>query len=125
MAKIVSSSTSVLPNCILPLENTTRSGRYAERYNFKPARCIKASFYIPGNRFNFPTTKGFKTNISMKLVYLYIKNFFNFPPTSSHHPLQVENCDSNSWRVVNEDDNGKFRLERVNHDIVYKYNRVS
>ena len=29
------------------------------------------------------------------------------------HPLQVENCDSNSRLVVNEDDIGKFRLERV------------
>ena len=35
--------------------------------------------------------------------------------TSGHfHPLQVENCDSNSRLVVDEDDNGKFRLERVN-----------
>ena len=42
--------------------------------------------------------------------------FFNFPPTSRHlHPLQVENCDSNSRLVVDEDDNGKFRLERVKH----------
>ena len=41
--------------------------------------------------------------------------FFHFPPTSSHlHPLQGENCDSNSRLVVDEDDNGKFRLERVN-----------
>ena len=41
--------------------------------------------------------------------------FFNFSPTSTHlHPLQVENCDSNSRLVVGEDDNGKFRLERVN-----------
>ena len=40
--------------------------------------------------------------------------FFNFSPTSSHlHPLQVENCDNNSRLVVDEDDNGKFRLERV------------
>ena len=40
--------------------------------------------------------------------------FFNFQTTSSYlHPLQVENCDSNSRLVVNEDDNGKFRLERV------------
>ena len=39
---------------------------------------------------------------------------FNFPPPSSHlHPQQVENCDSNSRLVVDEDDNGKFRLERV------------
>ena len=40
--------------------------------------------------------------------------FFNFSLTSNHlHPLQVENCDSNSRLVVDEDDNGKFRPERV------------
>ena len=40
--------------------------------------------------------------------------FLNFPPISNHlHPLQVENCDSNSRLVVDEDDNGKFRPERV------------
>ena len=34
--------------------------------------------------------------------------FFNFSPTSTHlHPLQVENCDSNSRLVVDENDNGK------------------
>ena len=50
----------------------------------------------------------------MKLVYLYIVIFFNFSTTSNHlHPLQVENCDSNSRLVVDENDNGKFRLERV------------
>ena len=50
----------------------------------------------------------------MKLVYLYIVIFFNFSPTSNHlHPLQIENCDSNSRVVVDEDDNSKFRLERV------------
>ena len=50
----------------------------------------------------------------MKFFYIYIAIFFNFQQTSSHfHPLQVENCDSN-WRlVVEEDDNNKFRLERV------------
>ena len=37
-----------------------------------------------------------------------------FPPTANHlHQLQVDNCDSNSRLVVYEDDNGKFRLERV------------
>ena len=52
--------------------------------------------------------------ISMKLVYQYIAIFFNFSTTSNHlHPLQVENCDSNSRLVVDEDDNGKFRIERV------------
>ena len=52
--------------------------------------------------------------ISMKLVYQYMLIFFNFPPNSSHHhSLQVENCDTNSRLVVDEDDNGKFRPERV------------
>ena len=51
----------------------------------------------------------------MKMVYQYIAIFFNFQTTSNHlHPLQVENCDSNSRLVVDGDDNGKFRPERVN-----------
>ena len=50
----------------------------------------------------------------MQLVYQYMAISFNFSLTSSHlHPLQVENCDSNSRLVVDEDDNGKLRLERV------------
>ena len=50
----------------------------------------------------------------MKLVYQCIAIFFNFYTTSNHlHPLQVENCGSNSRLVVVEDDNGKFRPERV------------
>ena len=50
----------------------------------------------------------------MKLVYQYVVIFFNFKTTSNHlYPLQVENCDSNLRLVVDEDDNGKFRLERV------------
>ena len=56
--------------------------------------------------------------ISMKLVYQFIAIFFNFQINSNHlHPLQVENCDSNSRLVVDEDDNGKFRLERVKAEI--------
>ena len=52
----------------------------------------------------------------MKLVYQYMAIFFNFSPTSNHlHPLQVGNCDKNSRLVVDEDDNGKFKLERVKH----------
>ena len=75
---------------------------------FKPSRCIKASFYIPEIRPNFPTTKGFRREISMKLVYQYMAIFFTFSPTSNHlHPLQVDNCDSNSRLVVDEDDNVK------------------
>ena len=50
----------------------------------------------------------------MKLVYQCMAIFCNFSPTlSDFHPLHVENCDSNSWLVVDEDDNGEFRLERV------------
>ena len=52
----------------------------------------------------------------MKFVYQYMVILNNFQTTSNHlHPLQVENCDSNSRLVVDEDDNGKFRLERVKH----------
>ena len=52
--------------------------------------------------------------IFMKLSYQYMLIFFNFSLTSNHlHPLQVENFDSNSRLVVDEDDNGKFRLEKV------------
>ena len=51
----------------------------------------------------------------MKLVNQYMTIFINISPTLGHfHPLQVENSDSNSRLVVDEDDNGKFRLERVN-----------
>ena len=52
--------------------------------------------------------------ISIKLFYQYMVIFLKFSPTSNHlHPLQVENFDSNSRLVLDEDDNGKFRLERV------------
>ena len=52
--------------------------------------------------------------IFMKLVYQYMVIYFNFQTTSNNlHSLQVENCDSNSRLVMDEDDNGKFRLERV------------
>ena len=50
----------------------------------------------------------------MKLFYKYMTIFYNFSLTSSHlQPLQVENCDSNSRLVVDEDDNGKLRPDRV------------
>ena len=49
--------------------------------------------------------------ISIKLVYQYMAIFFNFSPTSNHlHPLQVENCESNS-RLVDDDDNVKSGLK--------------
>ena len=52
---------------------------------------------------NFLKSRGFRT-----------KYLFYLPPTSNHlHPLQVENCDSNSLLVVDEDYNCIFRLESV------------
>ena len=78
---------------------------------------IKAAFYIPENRPNFSSTKGFKMNISMKLVYHFMTIFFTFSPTSTHlHPPQVENCDSNSRLVVDEDDDVKSGLKGLNKD---------
>ena len=68
---------------------------------------VRAASYIPENTLNFSTTKGFRRKISIKLVYQCMAIFFNFSPTSNHlHPLQVENCDSNSRLVVDEYDNG-------------------
>ena len=47
--------------------------------------------------------------------------FLHFSPTSSHlYSLQVENCDSNSRLVVDEDDNSKLRLERLNAEMCLK-----
>ena len=81
----------------------------------QPSRCIKASFYIIENIFDFLTTEGFRRQISIKLFYEYMVIFFNLSPTSSHlHPLRFENCGSNSRLVVDEGDNGKFRTERFN-----------
>ena len=48
----------------------------------------------------------------MKLVYQNMEIFFNFLPTSGHlHPLEVENCDSNSRLVAAEDGNVKSGLK--------------
>ena len=48
----------------------------------------------------------------MELVYKYMAIFFNFQTTSNHlDPLRVENCDSNSRLVVDEDDNVKSGLK--------------
>ena len=43
--------------------------------------------------------------------------FFICHPHSHFHPLQVENCDSNSRLVVDENDNDKFVLRRVNYSL--------
>ena len=54
----------------------------------------------------------------MKLVYQHKAIFLNFSPTSNHlYPLQVENCDSNSRLVVDEDDNVNSGLKGLKGDI--------
>ena len=83
-------------------------------YPLSPHDALKHNFTSLKNRLNFPTTKGCRLKISMKLFYQYMANFFYFSLTSNHfHPLQVENCDRNSRLVVDEDNYGKLRLERV------------
>ena len=56
------------------------------------------NYYSGGEAFkgndilNFPTTRGFRMNISMKLIYQYMTFFSTFSLTANHlHPLQVEN----------------------------------
>ena len=46
--------------------------------SINPLNPHDASFYIPENRLNFPTTKGFRTKISLKLIYQYMTIFVNF-----------------------------------------------
>ena len=52
--------------------------RRLKGWPFKPPRCIKASFYIPENKLDSPTVKGFRTKIYMKLVCKYMVIFLNF-----------------------------------------------
>ena len=81
---------------------------------FKPSRCTKASFYSLKADLIFQQLVVFLMKISMKLVCQYMVFFFKFLFISNNlHPLQVENCNSNSRLAVDEDDYGKFRLERV------------
>ena len=80
-----------------------------------PRDALNNHFTSLKKRLNFPITKSFRMKLPMKLVYQYMAIFFAFSPTSNHlHSLQVENCDSNPRLVVDEDDNSKFRPERVN-----------
>ena len=56
---------------------------------------------------------------TVKVFRQYVAIFINLQPTSSHlHSLQVEN----SRLVVDEDDNGKFRPEKLNSGSVPEYN---
>ena len=69
---------------------------------------MKASFYITENTLNFSTTGSFRMKIFRETGLLI---HGNFSPTTNHlHPLQVENCDSNSRLVVDEDDNINYSI---------------
>ena len=53
----------------------------------------------------------------MKLVYQYMVIFLYFSPTLNHlHPLQVENCDSNSRLVVTMVNSGSKGLSEYADD---------
>ena len=81
---------------------------------FKPSRCIKASFCISEELLNFLKPREIRTKIVMELCNNN-NIFVHLTPSSSHlHPLQIENCDSHSRLVVDEDDHDKFKLERIN-----------
>ena len=83
-----------------PANSLWKMFSYSNNSIWKPSRCIKESFYIPEIIHNFPTNRGFRIKISLKLVWQYMAIFINFSPTLNHlHALQVDNC--------------KFRLERV------------
>ena len=61
----------------------------------------------------------------MKLVYQYMTVFFNFSLTSNHlHPLQVENCDSNSRLVVDEDDNVNSGLKGLSEWKLFRLHKI-
>ena len=82
-----------------------------------------------GRNHHFPTTtRGFNGNISITLFYQDMSILFISSPTSRHlHPLQVENCDSNSRFVVDEDDNGKlkgFRFVSACTHVIRMYNLI-
>ena len=64
--------------------------------------------------FNFPNPAVWERTFFWNCLNYNNTFFFHLPPTISHlHPVQVENCDSNSRLVLDEDDNGNYRLERV------------
>ena len=48
----------------------------------------------------------------------------NFFKPNHLHPLQVENFDSNSRLVLDKDDNGNFRLERVKQFMLFDFRTV-
>ena len=52
------------------------------------------------------------TSLKTDLIFLQMRDFRR-NISINLYSLQVENCDSSSRLVVDEDENGKFRLKRV------------
>ena len=82
---------------------------------------IKASFYIPENRLNFHTTRGLRTNIKLHETGLPIHGSFLYflPPIKSFSSTTSRELRQQFVACSDEDDNGKFRLEKVIH--VHQY----
>ena len=79
-----------------------------------PHDALKHHFTSMKTDLIFLQLRSFRRQKSMQLLIKYMPSFFIFSPTPRQlYPIQVENCDSNSRLVVDEDDNGKFRSERV------------
>ena len=53
--------------------------------SWNPSRCIKASFYVSEKKLDFPTTRGFRRKISMKLFQIMFTNSWQF--SLIHHPV--------------------------------------
>ena len=65
-----------------------RLGHLETCYKFhrcNPSRCIKASFYVSKKKLDFPITKGFRRNISMKLFQIMFTNSWQF--SLIYHPV--------------------------------------
>ena len=59
----------------------------------------------------FILLRGLGRKIFMKPFYQHSQILFDLSFISSHlHPIQVENCDSNSPLVVDKENNGKLRV---------------
>ena len=98
-------STLVVIICRLQIMTTKVDARTVM---VKPSRCTKAPSCISEELLNFLQLVVLERQFSWNC---FQNNTIFFHPHL--HPLQVENCDSNSRLVVDEDDNGKFRLEQI------------
>ena len=91
----------------------------------KPSRYIQASFCISEECLNFLRLGRLEQNFSQNCLNNHDNNniFLNLPPTSRLlHPLQAENCENcNSRLVVDEDNNEKFRLEKVKQHVIMPF----